>query len=161
MAYCSLDQLLEKSDIVTLHCPLDRGTRHLIDAVALERMKPGTILVNTSRGAVLDTRAVIAALKCGQLGGLAIDVYEEEDALFFKDRSAETIMDDQFVRLLTFPNVLVTGHQGFFTIEALTAIAEITIANLDAFEETGEPLHAVLAPAAASSGGPPEHYLMH
>ena len=147
VAYCPLDQLLERSDIVTLHCPLDGGTRHLIDAAALARMKPGAILVNTSRGAVLDTHAVIGALKRRQLGGLAIDVYEEEDALFFEDRSTETIMDDQFVRLLTFPNVLVTGHQGFFTTEALSAIAETTIANLDAFERSGEPLHEVVATA--------------
>lgn len=146
--YRPLDQLLEQSDIVTLHCPLVGKTRHLIDATALGRMKPGAILVNTSRGAVLDTHAVIAALKRQHLGGLSIDVYEEEDALFFEDRSAEAIMDDQFARLLTFPNVLITGHQGFFTVEALTAIAETTIANLDAFERHGVPLHPVIGPAS-------------
>jgi D-lactate dehydrogenase len=144
--YCSLDELLSEADIVTLHCPLDGSTRHLIDGRALARMKSGAILVNTSRGSVLDTRAVIGALKRSQLGGLAIDVYEEEEALFFEDHSAETIMDDQFVRLLTFPNVLITGHQAFFTQEALTAIAETTIANLNAFEEGGEPLHPVPRP---------------
>lgn len=141
--YCTLGDLLERSDIVTLHCPLDAGSRHLIDAAALDRMKPGAILVNTSRGAVLDTRAVIAALKRRRLAGLAIDVYEEEDALFFEDRSDQTIVDDQFARLLTFPNVLITGHQGFFTIEALTNIADTTIANLDTFERTGAPLHPI------------------
>lgn len=145
--YCSLDELLSEADIVTLHCPLDSSTRHLIDERALGRMKSCTILVNTSRGSVLDTRAIIGALKRRQLGGLAIDVYEEEEALFFEDHSAETIMDDQFVRLLTFPNVLITGHQAFFTVEALTAIAETTIANLNAFEEGGEPLHPVPCPA--------------
>ena len=145
--YCSLDELLSEADIVTLHCPLDSSTRHLIDGRALARMKSCAILVNTSRGSVLDTRAVIGALKRRQLGGLAIDVYEEEEALFFEDHSAETIMDDQFVRLLTFPNVLITGHQGFFTFEALTAIAETTIANLNAFEDGGEPLHPVPRPA--------------
>lgn len=143
VAYCQLDELLELSDIVTLHCPLNDQSRHLIDSAALGRMKPGAILINTSRGAVVDTRAVIESLKRQHLGGLAIDVYEEEDALFFENRSGQTIMDDQFVRLLSFPNVLVTGHQGFFTQEALTAIAETTIANIDAFERSGEPLHPV------------------
>ena len=106
-------------------------------------MKDGALLINTSRGAVVNTRAVIDALKRQRLGGLAIDVYEEEDALFFEDRSDQTIMDDQFARLLTFPNVLITGHQGFFTVEALTNIAATTIANLDTFEQTGSPLHPV------------------
>lgn len=143
VSYVTLDELLETSDLVTLHCPLNDGTRHLIDAKALERMKPGAILVNTSRGAVIDTHAVIHALKRQRLGGLAIDVYEEEDGLFFEDRSKQPILDDQFARLLTFPNVLITGHQGFFTVEALTAIASSTIANISAFEETGHPLHEV------------------
>jgi D-lactate dehydrogenase len=141
--YVSLEELLERADIVTLHCPLNDGTRHLIDAAAIGRMKPGAVLVNTSRGAVVDTRAVIGALKRRHLGGVAIDVYEEEDALFFEDRSDEAIMDDQFARLLTFPNVLITGHQGFFTAEALTKIAATTVANLDAFKETGIALHPV------------------
>jgi D-lactate dehydrogenase len=141
--YVGLAELLERSDIVTLHCPLNEATRHLIDGPALGRMKPGALLINTSRGAVVDTHAVIEALKRQHLGGLAIDVYEEEDALFFEDRSDQTIQDDQFARLLTFPNVLITGHQGFFTVEALTKIAETTIANLDAFEQTGRPLHQV------------------
>lgn len=143
IAYCSLEALLERSDIVTLHCPLNEHSRHLIDAAALERMKPGAILVNTSRGAVLDTRAVIHALKRSRLGGLAIDVYEEEDVLFFEDRSDETIMDDQFARLLTFPNVLITGHQGFFTVEALAQIARTTIDNIDRFESSGTLLDPV------------------
>lgn len=149
--YVALDDLLERSDIVTLHCPLDNATRHLIDASALARMKTGAILVNTSRGAVVDTRSVIKELKSRKLGGVAIDVYEEEDALFFEDRSDQAIMDDQFARLLTFPNVLVTGHQGFFTVEALTNIASTTIANLDAFEQTGRPLHEVTATAPAAA----------
>ena len=141
--YVGLDALLERSDIVTLHCPLNEGTRHMIDAAAIARMKSGALLINTSRGAVVDTHAIIDALKRRRLGGVAIDVYEEEDALFFEDRSDEAIMDDQFARLLTFPNVLITGHQGFFTVEALTNIAATTIANLDAFEKTGRPLHPV------------------
>jgi D-lactate dehydrogenase len=142
--YVPLNELLEQSDIVTLHCPLNKGTRHLMDGDALARMKPGALLINTSRGAVVDTHAVIGALKRQALGGVGIDVYEEEEALFFEDRSAQPIMDDQFARLMTFPNVLITGHQGFFTAEALTNIASTTIANLDAFEKTGKPLHPVM-----------------
>lgn len=149
LQYRSLNVLLETADIVTLHCPLDASTRHLIDGSALAKMKPGAILVNTSRGGVVDTKAVIAALKGNRLGGLAIDVYEEEDALFFEDRSCQSIMDDQFARLLTFPNVLVTGHQGFFTVEALTNIAETTMANIDAFVRTGASLHPVSSEARA------------
>ena len=147
--YVGFEELLKRSDIVTLHCPLNDGTRHLIDTAAIERMKPGALLINTSRGAVVDTHAVIDALKRQHLGGVAIDVYEEEDALFFEDRSDEAIMDDQFARLLTFPNVLITGHQGFFTAEALTNIAATTIANIDAFERTGTPLHPVTIEAPA------------
>lgn len=141
--YVSLDDVLTKSDIVSLHCPLNDGTRHLIDQQKLARMKPDAVLINTSRGAVIETAAVIKALKEKRLGGLGIDVYEEEDALFFEDRSEQPIMDEQFLRLLTFPNVLITGHQGFFTVEAMTNIAATTVANLDAYEATGQPVHAV------------------
>jgi D-lactate dehydrogenase len=139
----ALDELLARSDVVSLHCPLTPATRHLIDAAALARMKRGAMLVNTSRGAVIDTRAVIAALKSGHLGSLGLDVYEEEADLFFRDLSAEVLHDDVFARLLTFPNVVITGHQAFFTEDALTAIAEVTIANADAYAATGRPLHAV------------------
>ena len=141
--YVPLAEHVQRADVVTLHCPLNESTRHLIDATSLAGMKRTAVLINTSRGAVVDTRAVIHALKRGQLGGLAIDVYEEEEALFFEDRSDQTIMDDQFARLLTFPNVLITGHQGFFTVEAVTKIAATTIANLDSFEDTGRPVHQV------------------
>jgi D-lactate dehydrogenase len=141
--YVDLPELLAASDIVSLHCPLTPATRHLIDAPSLARMKRGAMLVNTSRGAVVDTRAVIAALKSGHLGSLGLDVYEEEGDLFFRDLSAEVLQDDVFARLLTFPNVVVTGHQAFFTAQALTAIAETTLANADAFAATGAPLHAV------------------
>lgn len=141
--YVALDELLAGSDVISLHCPLTPATRHLVDTRALAVVKPGAVLLNTSRGAVVDTRAVIAALKSGRLGGLGLDVYEEEADLFFRDLSAEVLHDDVFARLLTFPNVLVTGHQAFFTEDALTAIAETTIANLDAFEHDGRPLHAV------------------
>lgn len=149
--YVALPELLARSDIVTLHCPLTAATRHLIDVAAIDRMKPGAMLINTSRGAVVDTRAVIAGLKRGVIGSLGLDVYEEEAALFFEDRSERFIDDDVFARLLTFPNVLVTGHQAFFTVEALTSIAETTIANITAFARTGRPLHPAPAEPAAGS----------
>ncbi len=141
--YAAKQDLLAASDIVTLHCPLTPDTHHFIDEKALGRMKPGAMLINTSRGGVIDTVAVKDALKSGQLGALAMDVYEEEGDLFFRDLSSTVIRDDLFARLLTFPNVLITGHQGFFTNEAMTAIASTTIANMTAFEETGRPLHVV------------------
>jgi D-lactate dehydrogenase len=141
--YVELGELLAASDIVSLHCPLTPQTRHLIDAAALATMKRGAMLINTSRGAVVDTRAVIRALKSGHLGSLGLDVYEEEGDLFFRDLSDEVLHDDVFARLLTFPNVVVTGHQAFFTEDALTAISQTTLANLDAFEADGRPLHAV------------------
>lgn len=128
-----LDVLLAQSDIVSLHCPLTEATRHMIDARSLASMKPGAMLVNTSRGALVDTDAVIGALKSRQLGHLAIDVYEQESELFFQDHSGQIIDDDVFQRLMTFPNVLVTGHQGFFTVEALREISAITLDNLHHF----------------------------
>jgi D-lactate dehydrogenase len=143
MRYVDLSEMLATSDVITLHCPLTPQTRHLIDADALARMKPRAMLLNTSRGAVIDTPAVIAALKSGRLGSLGLDVYEEEGDLFFRDLSGEVLRDDVFARLLTFPNVLITGHQAFFTEDALTAIAETTLANIDAFEDRGEVLHPV------------------
>lgn len=141
--YVPLTELLAVSDIVTLHCPLTPATRHLIDAKAITGMRKGAMLVNTSRGAVIDTRAVVRGLKTGQIGSLALDVYEEEGDLFFENLSNEVIKDDVFARLLTFPNVLITGHQAFFTADALAAIAETTIANITAFETTGRAVHEV------------------
>lgn len=132
--YVPLAELYARSDIITLHCPLTPATRHLVDAGALAAIKPGAMLINTSRGAVVDTRALIAALKSGQVGSVGLDVYEEEGDLFFKDLSAEVIHDDVFARLMTFPNVLITAHQGFFTREACTAIAQTTINNATDFE---------------------------
>lgn len=140
-----LDQLLAEADIISLHCPLTPETKHLIDATAVEKMKPGVMLINTSRGAVIETRAIIEGLKSGRIGYLGLDVYEEEGDLFFENLSEQVLQDDIFARLLTFPNVLITGHQAFFTREALTAIAETTIENLTAFETTGKPLHQVTA----------------
>jgi D-lactate dehydrogenase len=141
--YVDLPELLAASDIVTLHCPLTPATHHLIDAAALRQVRHGVMLINTSRGALIDTRAVIAALKSGTIGFLGLDVYEEEADLFFEDLSGQVIHDDVFARLLTFPNVLITGHQAFFTEEALTNIAQTTLANVTAFEERGEALHEV------------------
>lgn len=132
--YVPLADLFAASDIITLHCPLTPTTRHLINAPALAAMKPGVMLINTSRGAVVDSRALIAALKSGRIGSVGLDVYEEEGDLFFKDLSAEVIQDDVFVRLSTFPNVLITAHQGFFTREACEAIARATIDNATCFE---------------------------
>lgn len=141
--YVGLPQLLADSDVISLHCPLTPATYHLINADAFANMRPGAMLLNTSRGAVIDARAAVAALKSGALGALGLDVYEEEGDLFFRDLSASTIQDDVFARLLTFPNVLITGHQAFFTEEALAAIAATTLANIASFEATGEPLHRV------------------
>ena len=143
--YAPLGDLLAQSDVITLHCPLTPETRHLIDGAAVDRMKPGVMLINTSRGAVIDTRAVIAGLKDGRIGYLGLDVYEEEGDLFFENLSDQVIRDDVFARLLTFPNVVVTGHQGFFTVEALTAIAATTLENIGAFERSGRPIHPVTA----------------
>ncbi len=144
-AYVPLTTLLAESDVVSLHCPLTPETHHLIDADAVERMKPGTMLVNTSRGALVDTLAVIDGLKSGRIGHLGLDVYEEEENLFFQDLSDRVIQDDVFSRLLTFPNVLVTGHQAYFTAEAVTAIAETTLANATAFERGTGTIHRVTA----------------
>lgn len=125
-----LETLLAESDILSLHCPLTPETHHIIGEESLSRMKPGAMLVNTSRGGLIDTKAVIRALKSRRLGALAIDVYEQESGLFFRDLSAHIIEDDIFQRLMTFPNVLVTGHQGFFTEEALSEIAAVTLENI-------------------------------
>jgi D-lactate dehydrogenase len=137
--YVSIDTLLRQSDLISLHCPLTNETHHLINRDAFQKMRPGAMLVNTSRGALVDAVAAIEALKSKTLGGLALDVYEEESDLFFRDLSSEVIVDDVFSRLLTFPNVLVTAHQAFFTREALSEIARVTIENLNRFED-GEAL---------------------
>jgi D-lactate dehydrogenase len=128
--YLSFDDVLAASDILSLHLPLTPETHHLIDATTVARLKPGAIIVNTSRGKLIDTTAVIDALKQGQLGGLAIDVYEEEEGLFFEDLSDTVLQDDEFSRLLVFPNVLITAHQAFLTREALGEIARVTVDNL-------------------------------
>ncbi len=132
--YVKFEELLAQSDILTLHCPLTPDNKHMIDASALSKMRDGVMLINTSRGALIDTLAVIEALKSGKIGYLGLDVYEEEEQIFFEDRSGLIISDDVFSRLLTFPNVIVTGHQAFFTREALENIAAATIDNITRFE---------------------------
>jgi D-lactate dehydrogenase len=137
--YATFDELLASSHIITLHCPLTPENKHMIDAVALRQMRDGVMLINTSRGALIDTVAVIEALKRGKIGHLGLDVYEEEEEIFFEDRSGSIIPDDVFARLLAFPNVIITGHQAFFTREALENIAASTIDNITKFER-GEAL---------------------
>jgi D-lactate dehydrogenase len=133
--YVELPELFAASDIITLHCPLMPETYHLIDDKALEQIKPGVMLINTSRGALIDTQAVINALKSKKIGYLGLDVYEQESDLFFEDLSEDVIQDDLFQRLLTFPNVVITGHQAFFTENALKKIAETTMSNITDFEQ--------------------------
>ncbi|MCY7296387.1 2-hydroxyacid dehydrogenase [Alteromonas sp. a30] len=130
ITYTDLDTLITESNIITLHCPLNKQTNHLINTSAIEKMQENVMLINTSRGALVDTEAVIKGLKSKKIGHLGLDVYEMESELFFEDLSDEIILDDQFQRLLTFPNVLITGHQGFFTKEALTQIAQTTLSNI-------------------------------
>ena len=134
VVFVPLDEAFANADLVTLHCPLTTATRHLVDGRALALMKPGVMLINTSRGGLVDTRAVIDALKSGHVGLLGLDVYEEEADLFFADHSGSIIQDDTFSRLLTFPNVVVTAHQAFFTKDALDAIAAQTVRNLVNFQ---------------------------
>jgi D-lactate dehydrogenase len=133
--YVSLDDLFKQADIISLHVPLTPETKHLVNSDSLSKMKRGVMLINTSRGNLVDTRAAIDALKSGKISNLGLDVYEEEDELFFEDFSGQVLHDDVFARLLTFPNVLITSHQAFFTEEALEAIAHTTISNLTGFEQ--------------------------
>jgi D-lactate dehydrogenase len=146
--YVPLDELLAASDIISLHCPSTPQTQHLIREASLGRMKRGVMLINTSRGGLIDTLAVIQALKTGQVGYLGLDVYEDEADLFFEDKSGQLIQDDVFSRLLTFPNVIITGHQAFFTRNALRAICEETLHSVTAFER-GEPLVNEVKPPPA------------
>lgn len=141
--YVDLPELLSNSDIVSLHCPLTPQTHHLINEDAIKRMRHGAMLINISRGGIIDTRAVIRGLKSGIIGSLGLDVYEEEDNLFFHDLSNTVIHDDVFARLLTFPNVVVTGHQAFFTEDALSEIAKITIENISSFAANGKAAYPV------------------
>ena len=134
VSYVPLEELLEKSDIISLHVPLLPATYRLIDEKTLQKMKKGVYLINTSRGKVIETTALIQALKSGHIGGAALDTYEEEEGIFFEDLSDKILLDDELSRLLSFPNVLITSHQGFFTREALCEIARVTVENLLRFE---------------------------
>ncbi len=135
--YVALTELFSHSDIISLHCPLTEDTHHIINREALTSMKDGAMLINTSRGGLVDTREVIHALKHGKLGYLGLDVYEQEENLFFRDLSETIIKDDTIARLMSFPNVLITAHQAFFTRNALTQIAEVTLNNVTGFEQGG------------------------
>ncbi|MFO7680177.1 MAG: 2-hydroxyacid dehydrogenase [Chloroflexota bacterium] len=146
-------ELIKQADIITLHLPLMPETYHLVNEHSLSRMKDGVFIVNTSRGALIDTAAVIEGLKSGKVGYLAIDVYEEEGGLFFQDLSSQVLRDDVFARLQTFPNVLVTGHQAFLTSRALRNIAETTLANFQEFEKTGGCQNAVAWSQIIKQGG--------
>lgn len=135
VAYVPIEELCKRSDIISINCPLTPATKHMINAETLAQMKPSVMLINTSRGAVIDTKALIEALKHRRIGSVGLDVYEQEDGLFFKDLSDQIIEDDVFMRLMTFPNVLITAHQGFFTHEACQGIARTTINNATEFEQ--------------------------
>lgn len=137
--YLPLIKLLPQCDIISLHCPLNEQTKHLINTQTLAMMKKGVMMINTSRGGLIDTKAALEALKTGQLRYLGIDVYEQEEKLFFHNLSEEIIEDDTIMRLMSFPNVLITSHQGFFTDEALTQIAQTTLQNISDYQ-AGKPL---------------------
>lgn len=137
VSYMTKQELVSTADILTLHCPLTPQTFHFIDGEVISSMKRGAMLINTSRGAVADTRQVIRGLKSDQIGAFGMDVYEEEADVFFRDLSDKVIQDDVLARLMTFPNVLITGHQAFFTHEALTEIARTTVSSISAFENSG------------------------
>lgn len=153
--YVPLEEVFSSSDVISLHVPLTPGTHHMVDAAALARMRKGVLLINTGRGALIDSRALLEALKAGRIGGAGLDVYEEEEGVFFQDLSGQVLQDDVLARLLTFPNVLVTSHQAFLTHEALANIAETTLSSVQAFER-GEPLvnevraEQVIRPPAAA-----------
>ena len=136
--YVSFEKLLEQSDIISLHCPLNPETKHIINKESFKLMKDGMMLINTSRGPLINTIDTIEALKSGKLGYLGIDVYEQEEQLFFKDLSESVIKDDVIARLISFPNVLITAHQGFLTKEALQQIAEVTIQNIKDYKAGSE-----------------------
>jgi D-lactate dehydrogenase len=136
--YTDAKTLARESEVITLHVPLTPETHHIVNRETIELTKPGTIIVNVSRGALIDTKALIEALKSGHLGGVALDVYEEEEGVFFEDLSGQLLQDDDLARLLTFPNVLITAHQAFLTREALGEIARVTVENLCAFSR-GKP----------------------
>lgn len=137
--YVSLEKLMAQADLISLHCPLTSETKHIVNRATIDHMKQGVYLVNTSRGALIDTDALIDGLVAGKFGGVGLDVYEEEEGIFYEDKSGEIMQDENLARLMTFPNVLITSHMGFFTKEAMQAIAKVTLENAYAFEN-GLPL---------------------
>ncbi len=143
--YVDREKLFRKSDVISLHCPLTEETRHVINHDSIKTMKSDAVIINTGRGALIDTKALVHALKHKEIGGAALDVYEEEGTYFFKDFSTEVLTDDVLARLLTFPNVLVTGHQAFLTTTALSNIAEVSLGNIKAFVEGRELINEVKA----------------
>lgn len=136
--YVSLDRIFEKSDIISLHCPLTHETRHIIDADAIDSMKKGVAIINTSRGALIDADALLSGIKKRQIGAACLDVYEEESEIFFEDKSDDIINDDILARLISMPNVIVTSHQAFLTEEALNNIAETTVNNITDYAKNGK-----------------------
>ena len=151
--YVPLDELYRRADIVSLHVPLTPSTHHLVNAAALASMKRGGMLINTSRGALIDSRALIDALKSGHLAAAGLDVYEEEEGIFFQDLSNRVLEDDVLARLLTFPNVLITSHQAFLTREALANIAQVTLENVTMFRDGAALVNEVL-PGKVLAGSP-------
>lgn len=144
IAYTTLDDLLAKSDVISLHCPLTEETEHLINGESISKMKKGVILINTSRGALIDSEALLEGIKSRQIGAACLDVYEEESDFFFKDYSGHIIDDDVLARLISMPNVIVTSHQAFLTKEALSNIAETTLKNISDFFETGTSVNEII-----------------
>lgn len=137
--YVPLERLMASADLISLHCPLTSETKHIVNRSTIDHMKQGVYLVNTSRGALIDTDALIDGLVAGKFGGVGLDVYEEEEGIFYEDKSGEIMRDENLARLMTFPNVLITSHMGFFTKEAMQAIAKVTLDNAYALEN-GLPL---------------------
>jgi D-lactate dehydrogenase len=139
--YVELDDIYNQADIISIHLPLDDKTKHLINRQSIQKMKKGVILVNTARGGLIDTKALIDALKSGQVGGAGLDVYEYEQKYFFNDFSSNIIDDDILVQLMSYPNVILTAHQAFLTQEALCSIAKTTFENIHAFTMNGKPVN--------------------
>jgi len=151
--YAALEDIYASADVLSLHVPLTAGTRHMIDATTLKKVRPGVVLINTSRGGLIDTPALIDALKSGRIGAAGLDVYEEEAAIFFEDHSDHVLQDDVLARLLTFPNVLITSHQGFLTREALRNIASTTLNSIALIERSELLPEACIVTVPAKSQG--------
>ena len=140
--YVELNDIYAQADIISIHLPLDDKTKRLINAQAIQKMKKGVIVVNTARGGLIDTKALIDGLKSGQVGGAGLDVYEDEQKYFFNDFSSHIVDDDTLIQLMSYPNVILTAHQGFLTQEALCSIAKMTFENMHAFIINGKPIYA-------------------